>query len=180
MWRIALRSLQEARFRTRAVQAGLLLLACVTTLAGCDRAPKALCEGCNVVLVTIDALRYDHLGTYGHARDTSPRMDELAVESVVFEHGVVAWPKTVPGLASILTGTYGRTNRMMYATFDPMRQESTLLSEMLKQNGSRTGAYVTNGTLSIERGWNQGFDAYEELWKDEKQRDQPRNVAEKG
>jgi arylsulfatase len=146
--------------------------------AGCPP-PRTLCPGCNIVLLTIDTLRADHVGAYGYVRNTSPRIDELARESVLFEQAIIAWPKTVPGLGSILTGNYGHTIRMMYATFDPMLEESTTISEMLQQEGYKTGGFTANANLSIERGWNQGFDEYVELW-DTAGRVWPRNVAKHG
>ena len=147
---------------------------------GCRRGASSappLCPGCNVVLITVDTLRADHLGAYGYVRDTSPRIDALARESILFEHAVVAWPKTVPGLGSVLTGNYGHTIRMMYATFDPLREDSTTITEMLKEAGYATGGFTTNGNLLIKQGWSQGFDEYVELWKTAG-RGKPDNVAE--
>lgn len=125
----------------------------------------ALCPSCNIVLISIDALRADHLSSYGHVRETSPRIDELARESVLFENPIIAWPKTVPGLASILTGNYGHTTRIMYATFDPMGEENTLISEVLNASGYACGGFVSNGNLVISKGWSQGFEDYVEVWK---------------
>jgi len=160
------------------VAAALALL--LVGAAGCRQdaaSAPPLCPGCNVVLITVDTLRADHLGAYGYVRNTSPRIDALARESVLFEHAVVAWPKTVPGLGSVLTGSYGHTIRMMYATFDPLREESTTVTEMLKEGGYATGGFTTNGNLLIKQGWSQGFDEYVELWKTPG-RGKPDNVAE--
>lgn len=61
-------------------------------------------EGAHVVLVTIDALRADHLGTYGYPRPTSPHLDELAAEAVVFERAWTPTPRSSHALASLWTG----------------------------------------------------------------------------
>jgi arylsulfatase A-like enzyme len=150
--------------RTTWLHPVILALAAALVAGGCERKPAALCKGCNVVLITIDALRADHLGTYGYVRATSPAIDRLANQSVVFEQAVVAWPKTTPGLASIMSGQYAHTIRMMYGTWDPLLEKTTTLSEILKGADYATSGIVTNGNLSIAQGWKQGFDEYTEMW----------------
>jgi hypothetical protein len=56
----------------------------------------------NVLLVTIDTLRADHLGTYGYRRATSPRIDALAARGVVFERAFTLWPKTRASMIAML------------------------------------------------------------------------------
>ena len=126
-----------------------------------------LCKNCNVVLITIDCLRADHLGAYGYPRNTSPNIDAFAQESIVFENAITAWPKTVPALGSILTGNFGHTTHMMYGIFDPLLPESKTLSEYLSEYGYISGAFMTNGNVAISKGWAQGFHRYEEMWKTE-------------
>ncbi|MBU0762400.1 MAG: sulfatase, partial [Candidatus Altiarchaeota archaeon] len=100
-----------------------------------------------------------------YIRDTSPYIDNFSKKSILFEKAIAAWPKTVPGLGSILTGKYGSTIHMMYATFDPFYNESASLPEILNENGYSTFAFVTNGNLQIDKGWSRGFDEYYESWK---------------
>ena len=66
--------------------------------------PSARPEARNVLLITIDTLRADHLGTYGYPRATSPRLDALGREGTVFEHAYTFWPKTRASMAIMLTG----------------------------------------------------------------------------
>ena len=71
----------------------------------------ALCTACgapqpNLLLVVVDTLRADNLGIYGHARDTSPRLDALAAAGVRFERAYASAPWTMPSVASILTGLH--------------------------------------------------------------------------
>ena len=77
-------------------------------LAACGGAPDE--RPPDVLLVTIDTLRADHLGHYGYERNTSPHMDAFANASVIFEnaHSSSSW--TLPGLASMLTGEHSSTH----------------------------------------------------------------------
>jgi len=88
----------------------LLLIALVA--AGCERRPTSRP---NVILITVDALRADHVGSYGYRLPTSPTMDRLAAEGVRFEDVTVQWPKTWPSVASLLTGTYPATNGIRFS-----------------------------------------------------------------
>ena len=58
-----------------------------------------------VFLITVDTLRADHLGMHGYARATSPYLDRLAAESVVFDMAIAQWPKTGPSFASMFTNS---------------------------------------------------------------------------
>jgi arylsulfatase A-like enzyme/HEAT repeat protein len=62
--------------------------------------------GADIILITVDALRADHLGAYGYGRPTSPRLDALAKESIVFERAYAAVPHTSFSIASLMTGKY--------------------------------------------------------------------------
>ena len=75
-------------------------LAAVSILAGCGPQRPA-----RVVLIGVDTLRADHLGTYGYDRPTSPFLDTLAREGVVFEHPFATSSWTLPSFASIFTGS---------------------------------------------------------------------------
>jgi arylsulfatase A-like enzyme len=78
-----------------------LVLACF-----CFLAPASAGEGVNVLLVTVDTFRPDHLGTYGYGRDTSPALDSLAADGAVFEQTISSSSWTTPGLMSVLTGQW--------------------------------------------------------------------------
>src|SRR5689334_14984156 len=85
----------------RAPMAGWLLAAC--TLAACSGSHE---KPRHVVLSVVDTLRADHLSTYGYRRPTSPELDELAKEGVVFEHAVSQCSWTQPSMVSLMTGNY--------------------------------------------------------------------------
>ena len=72
---------------------------------------SGICRDCNVILVTLDTLRADHLSSYGYSRDTSKNIDELAKRGVLFENNFVQMPYTPTSHWSILSGTYPHTHK---------------------------------------------------------------------
>src|SRR3989344_4556999 len=67
----------------------------------------------NVIMISIDTLRADHLGLYGYSRDTSPNLDKFAQESLVFEQAIAQAPFTLPSWTSIFTSEYPSTHGLM-------------------------------------------------------------------
>jgi arylsulfatase A-like enzyme len=114
----------------------------------------------NVVIVTIDTLRADHLQPYGYAGATSKYISRLAKDGVVFEHAFAAHTNTAPSHASMLTGAYPgvhgiRQNGMKLAP------SAATLAEMLRERGYATGAFVSGWTLTPHTGLDRGFDVYD-------------------
>src|SRR5262245_43352058 len=91
--------------------AGLPLLLLLATLlaSGCEPSKPPRTGPPNVVLISVDTLRADHLGSYGYRLARSPNLDRLASEGVRFVDVTVQWPKTWPQVASMLTGKYPST-----------------------------------------------------------------------
>jgi len=121
----------------------------------------------NLVLVTVDTLRADHLGAYGYVRDTSPEIDGLARDGVRFDRAVVQWPKTTPSLASLHTGVYPSTSGVTRHTQQAVPARYATLAERLAEAGYATAAVVTNGNLASAYGFDQGFGSYVETWRAE-------------
>ena len=119
----------------------------------------------NILLVTIDTLRADHLSSYGYPRTTSPAIDRLAAEGVRFELPIVQWPKTAPSFASIFTATYPKDNGIVRKVGEQLPYEFKMLAEVLADHGYATRAVVANGAVASEFHFNQGFDDYIESWK---------------
>ncbi len=120
----------------------------------------------NVVLVTIDTLRADHLGCYGYERDTSPNTDAFARRSFLFTDPIVQWPKTSPSFSSILTSLYcGQTG--VTGTRQKLPRGMTTTAELLMNAGYTTAAVLGNGNLAREYNFDQGFDVFIEAWRDE-------------
>jgi len=101
----------------------------------------------DVFLVTVDALRADHLGAYGYGRPTSPRLDALAREAVVFERAYTPTPHTSYAIASLLTGKYVRS--LVRLGVDLEGQET--LADVLRGRGFETAAFYPRAVFFIDR-----------------------------
>lgn len=123
-------------------------------------------NGLNVLFITVDTLRADHLGCYGYLRDTSPNIDKLAKEGILFPQAIVQWPKTAPSFASMLTSTYGYYNGVIRSTPQKISIHFVLLPEILKNANYNTVGIVTNGTLAAAYNFNQGIDTHIETWRE--------------
>ncbi|HEX4960578.1 MAG TPA: sulfatase-like hydrolase/transferase [Thermoanaerobaculia bacterium] len=139
-----------------------LLLALPGLLSGCSRRPL------NVLLVTLDTTRADHIGCYGFPLARTPRLDALAKEGVRCANAISAAPITLPSHSTILTGLYppahGVRDNGTYALGD----DAVTLAERLKRAGYRTQAFVS--ALVLNRRYNlvQGFDGYDDdLWSED-------------
>ena len=121
---------------------------------------RALAAPPNIVLITIDTLRADHLGLYGYERSTSPRIDELARRGVTFESAISQRSSTAPSLATMLTGTYPPTHRLENNR-DKFHDSNLSLPEILKKAGYRTSAVVDNPNVAPIFNFDQGFDSYQ-------------------
>jgi arylsulfatase A-like enzyme len=108
--------------------------------------------------LTVDGLRADHLGCYGYDGGTSPRLDALAGESILFEWAFSQAPESLPSLVSILTGLYPTTHDVVEPA-DPLREEAVTLAEVLRGRGYATAALLAGG--SRPAGLEQGFDLFE-------------------
>jgi arylsulfatase A-like enzyme len=112
--------------------------------------------GVNVILILIDTLRADHLGCYGYHRNTSPVIDRLANEGLIFKNMLAQTSWTRPGTASILTGLYPK-HHGANTRDDRLPEEVELLPEILSKHGYHTYAFVTNGNAGAAVGFNQGY-----------------------
>jgi len=119
----------------------------------------------DVVLITIDTLRADHLGAYGYGRDTSPNMDALAERGTLFERCYTYWPKTRASFVMMLTG---RTpSRNGFSKIHPQLLDfNPTLAQLLKDAGYETAAAVDNPNVAANLGYARGFDEYLETWED--------------
>ncbi len=109
-------------------------------LAACDRAPPT---DWNVVLITVDTLRADHLSAYGYDRETSPRIDALARDGVRFRHTIVPRGQTWPTIASLFTSLHPRSHGVRENGY-PLAEGTLTLTRLLKRAGYTTAAFLTN------------------------------------
>jgi arylsulfatase A-like enzyme/Flp pilus assembly protein TadD len=124
----------------------------------------------NVLLITVDTLRADHVGCYGDSRASTPFMDHLAAEGVLFERAETAVPITLPAHASILTGTYPAFHGVRNNGTYRLGPRAETLPEVLKQHGYRTGAVISGYPLVTRYGLSQGFDTYDDHLPPEQER----------
>jgi arylsulfatase A-like enzyme/cytochrome c-type biogenesis protein CcmH/NrfG len=114
----------------------------------------------NVVVITIDTLRADHLGCYGYKQIRTPNIDALASEGVRFERAYTPVPVTLPAHTVIFTGTYPTLSGMHDFSGNKLNPSQPTLASLLKQHGYSTGAVIGSAVLDSRFGLNQGFDFY--------------------
>jgi arylsulfatase A-like enzyme len=115
----------------------------------------------NVVLITIDCLRTDHLQTYGYERDTAPFLTELADQSMVFKNAFATGPGTFISFPSIFTGTYP----FDFGGYAKLSENQTTIAEVLSNHDIRTAGIHSNTYLSRSFGYQRGFDEYETFYE---------------
>ena len=120
-------------------------------------------SGFNVVLITLDTTRADHLGCYGHPDNPTPNIDRLAAGGTRFAQCTAAAPSTLPSHATILTAVYpfvhGARDNVGYR----LSAANATLAEVLRQMGYRTAAYVAAFVVNRDTGLDQGFDTYDDV-----------------
>jgi arylsulfatase A-like enzyme len=134
-------------------------LVAVVFVVGCTAAPFEPAR--NLILISIDTLRADRLGSYGYARPTSPGMDALAAGGVRFERMLAESSWTLPSHMTLLTGLHARG----HGVTRPGRRladEIPTLAETLRSAGFRTYAYTEGGFVHERFGFARGFDAYKD------------------
>ena len=123
-------------------------------------APAGAATG-SIVLITLDTTRADHLGCYGYFRETSPNLDALAAESVVYDRAYSTCGTTLPSHVSLMTATstldHGIKNNMM--TFAP---GLPTIAEVLSGSGWATAAFVSARPVGSHTGLARGFAVYDE------------------
>lgn len=147
----------------RRLVALLLLVACAAPPdetgideGGPERPPS-------IVLISIDTLRADRLGSYGNPRPTSPRLDALAAEGVRYAEALAPTPWTLPSHAAMLTGIHPWTLGVVNQ-WRSLPTEAPTLAEGLGAAGYRTAAFVDSiprGFVGAERGFDRGFETFE-------------------
>ncbi len=160
----------------RAVAAPVALAAALLLLLRCsdgepDSAAAAIDVGAllaphagpanSVLLVTLDTTRHDRLGAYGHARARTPLLDGLACAGVLWERAYCAAPITLSSHTSLLTGVYPCAHGVRENGAFRVSPQARLLSEVLEEQGFRTGAFVGTFILDPKFGLNQGFEVYD-------------------
>jgi arylsulfatase len=114
-----------------------------------------------IILVTIDTLRADHLGSYGYPFETSPFLDSLAERSVVFERAYAAMSMTLPSHASMFTSLYPIQHRVLKNSLK-LGDPHWTLAEILSDAGFATGGFASMRAHFAQGGLAQGFATFDE------------------
>ncbi len=151
-------------------------------LAGCRGADPRPARQPNVVLITLDTTRADRLGAYGYSRRTSPNLDVLARESMLYTSALATSSWTLPAHATLFTGKFTTSHGARYDPAGPLSLASviegprawreyrvrglapseTTLAELLRREGYATGAVAGGPWLKKAFGLDQGFDYYDD------------------
>ena len=117
-------------------------------------------EAPNVVMIVLDTLRSDRLGTYGYDRETSPNIDALGERGLVFDRSFAASPWTWPSTASLLTSLSPPEHGIIGSKSSFLVDEMETIAESFVQHGLRTAAFSANPLICAERNFDQGFEAF--------------------
>lgn len=116
----------------------------------------------NVILISLDTLRADHLGSYGYYRDTSPNIDKLAEEGILFENAYSQAPWTLPSMATVHTSLYP-TEHGVIEGYLKIKKNLITLAEYMKNDFYKTMAVTTHSFVDSKHGFSQGFDIFDEM-----------------
>ena len=113
----------------------------------------------NIILISVDTLRADHLGCYGYERETTPHIDALASDGVTFLNAYASSPWTLPSHISLLTSLHGANHQVAYED-DTMDSSIPTLADILRVNHYYCAALTGGGFVSAKYGFSKGFNSY--------------------
>ena len=116
----------------------------------------------NLLVVTVDTLRPDHLHCYGYSKIETPNMDAIALHGALFENAVTQTPLTPPSHASIFTGLNPPSHHVRDTGGFVLQPSSTTLATILQRQGWDTAAFISSAVLKKLFGLNQGFAVYDD------------------
>jgi arylsulfatase A-like enzyme len=135
-----------------------VIAAHVAVVTGCGA--DSASDHPHVVLVIVDTLRADRLGSYGFERETSPELDALAARGTRFAHAISQSPWTRPSIGSMLTSLYPRSIGIYHEETGILNDRFQTLAEILRDQGYRTYGATANPHLNRAFNFQQGFDEY--------------------
>jgi arylsulfatase A-like enzyme len=151
---------RRGRLRAGARRLALALLVLSLAAPSCTRRAAAPPR---ILLVSIDSLRADHVGCYGYACNTTPRLDRLASEGARFATAVSTSSWTLPAHMSLLTGLLPSVHGLQ-RTSSGLDAARTLVGEIFRDAGVRTAGFVSSPYLDERYGFARGFETYRNLW----------------
>lgn len=114
----------------------------------------------NVLIIVIDTLRADHLSGYGHRQRTSPHLDRLARQGILFTSAISPASWTLPAMAAAFTGRYPGTGGIGHGPRAGVPAGTPTLAGLLGGAGWSTAGFSANALLDTTRGFHRGFDHY--------------------
>jgi len=129
-------------------------------LNGC--AKKEISKKPNIIFIVIDTLRADHLGCSGYNRDITPNIDSLANDGYRFDNAISSAPWTIPAVGTILTGQYPCILGIKGGHDTSIREEFSLISEVLKKNNYQTKGIMSHIYVGSPLGFGREYDHYDE------------------
>ena len=127
-----------------------------------EAAVKDLLRGADVVIISVDTLRADHLGSYGYGRQTSPNIDRLAASGTLFERATSTSTWTLPSHASLLTGLYPDEHGVnSYRDLRRIPEDVPTLAAAFRTSGYATGGFAGGRWVTPRFGFDRGFDVFE-------------------
>lgn len=149
------------RFRYTLILVLVGLGACLAAFTGWRYARVSAPVNGPVVLISVDALRPDHLSAYGYTARKTPAIDRLAADGVVFERAYAHAPQTLPSHASLLTGKLPFETGVRDTVGFRLADDEWTLAEALRDRGYATAGVVSSFALRKESGVNQGFTLFD-------------------
>ena len=146
----------------------VLLLFIIASLFSCSYFGFSTKNISNVVLISIDTCRADFLSCYGFPLKTTPNIDAIAKEGLLFQQVVSPQPFTLPAHCSIVTGDIPPSHGVLDNGLYRLDEDNTTLAEILKEQGFSTAAFVSSYVLDSDFSMDQGFDTYNDNFEDER------------
>lgn len=166
---------QARRARVRALASALVVIAVAACgpedsgSPGKRGAPPGPTPRPNILLISVDTLRADHLGGYGYGRPTSPFLDEFATRGARFEHCLAQAPNTAPSHMTVMTSLYptahGVSNSALPEAIVPPAA-TPHLAQLLREEGYATAGFTDGGPTRAHFGFGPGFDVYDSSAED--------------
>lgn len=157
-------SRSTAAFRLAFIAVPVLFSACRSgeKTAPANSGNKAHPRPLNILLVTVDTLRPDHLHCYGYPNIETPVIDGIARRGVLFENAVTETPLTPPSHASIFTGQNPNVHKVRNTGGFVLQSSSHPVARILKEQGWDTAAFIGSAVLKKAFGFNNGFALYDD------------------
>lgn len=122
-------------------------------------------DGLNVVLLVLDAARAQEFGCYGYGRATTPEIDRIAAEGVVFERAFTPAVYTLGAMSSVWTSQHPDRHHAAVSYADPLPKDRLTLAETLGARGLTTAGFVANPVAGPVHGFDRGFSEFHEVYR---------------